>query len=190
MDAEPHTRIVVIGASAGGVGALRHLLAGLPRDYPYPIVIVQHVPRDRPSLLVAVLGRVCPLPICEATDKQPLQRGHVYIAPPDYHLLVEDRSTLALSVDDPVLYSRPSIDVLFESAADAFGADAVALLLTGASADGSAGLHAIRRAGGIAWIQDPDEAESALMPSSALAIAGADAVLTLDQMSERLGVLA
>ena len=185
----PHVDLVVIGASAGGVSALRRLVGALPAGFRPPVAIVLHLPRDRPSLLGDVLGSASALPVREAVDKQSLAPGHVYVAPPDYHLLVEDRRSLALSVDDPVLFSRPSIDVLFESAADAFGPDVLAILLTGASADGSSGVAAIREAGGIAWIQDPDDAEASLMPASAIAHAGADAVLTLDRIIRRLADL-
>ncbi|WP_133479525.1 chemotaxis protein CheB [Cognatilysobacter segetis] len=181
--------LVVVGASAGGVSALRQLVGALPADFVPPVVIVLHLPRDRPSLLVDVLRSVCALPVAEAVDKQALVPGRVYVAPPDYHLLVEDRGSLALSVDEPVLFSRPSIDVLFESAADAFGADVLAILLTGASADGSRGVAAIRAAGGSAWIQDPGDAEASFMPASAIAHAGADAVLTLDRITRRLADL-
>ena len=184
-----HVELVVIGASAGGVSALRQLVGALPRGFRRPVVLVLHLPRDRPSLLVDVLASVAALPVIEADDKQPLLPGHVYVAPPDYHLLVEDRSSLALSVDEPVLFSRPSIDVLFQSAADAFGPGLLAILLTGASADGSDGVAAVRAAGGAAWIQDPRDAEVSLMPASAIAQAGADAVLSLDRITRRLAEL-
>ncbi|KFA22798.1 chemotaxis protein CheB, partial [Xanthomonas vasicola pv. musacearum NCPPB 4384] len=119
-------------------------------------------------------------------DKQPLLAGTVTVAPPDYHLLVETRDSLALSMDAPVLFSRPAIDPLFESAADVFGERLLAILLTGASADGSAGVAAVRAVGGTAWIQRPDDAAASLMPASALAHAGADAVLTLQAICTRL----
>jgi two-component system chemotaxis response regulator CheB len=185
----PATRLIVLGASAGGVGALRRLLAALPAGFRYPVLTVLHLPRDRPSLLARVLGAACALPVCEAADKQAIEGGRVYVAPPDYHLLVEDRASLALSVDDPVLFSRPSIDVLFQSAADAFGPDLLAVLLTGASSDGSEGIAAVRAAGGVAWVQDPGDAEAPFMPASAIAHAGADAVLPLDQIAQQLARL-
>lgn len=178
--------VLVIGASAGGVSALRRVVGALPRTFTMPVLVVLHLPRDRPSTISTLLGRVTPCPVLEACDKMDLAPGHVYIAPPDYHLLVEDRSSIALSVDEPVLFSRPSIDVLFESAAHVFGAGVFAILLTGASADGSAGVAAVRAAGGCVWIQDPDDAEVPFMPSAALAHAGADAVLSLDAMVEQL----
>jgi two-component system chemotaxis response regulator CheB len=177
---------IVIGASAGGVLALQQLLACLSAQLPVPVLIVLHLPRDRSSRITELLGTHCPLPVGEAQDKQPLQPGTVVFAPPDYHLLVEDRNTLALSVDAPVLFSRPAIDPLFESAAEVFGTRLLAILLTGASSDGTAGIAAVRAAGGTAWIQSPQEASSPLMPASALAHAGADAVLTLQDLCTHL----
>ncbi|MEE7560851.1 chemotaxis protein CheB, partial [Xanthomonas sp. Kuri4-2] len=162
------------------------LLSSLPADLPVPVLIVLHLPRDRPSRIADLLDARCALPVREAEDKQPLQPGTVIFAPPDYHLLVENRRTLALSVDDPVLFSRPAIDPLFESAADVFGERLLAILLTGASSDGSQGMAAVRQAGGTAWIQRPDDAVSPLMPASALAHAGADAVLTLEAICSRM----
>lgn len=178
--------LVVIGASAGGVSALQALLSSLPTTLALPVLVVLHLPRDRPSRIAGLLDAGCPLPVREAEDKQPLQPGTVTFAPPDYHLLVEDRATLALSVDPPVLFSRPAIDPLFESAADVFGDGVLAILLTGASADGSDGVAAVRQAGGKAWIQCPEEAYSSMMPASALAHAGADAVLPLTSICMRM----
>ena len=189
MDAaveQPEFEVIVVGASAGGVSALQQLLAALPADLPMPVLVVLHLPRDRPSRIADLLDLRCPLPVREAEDKQPLRAGTVTFAPPDYHLLVEDRDTLALSVDAPVLFSRPAIDPLFESAADVFGSGVLAILLTGASADGSEGVAAVRHAGGQAWIQSPDDAYSSLMPASALAYAGADAVLPLTSLCLRM----
>ncbi len=178
--------VIVVGASAGGVSALQAVLSSLPADLPIPMLAVLHLPRDRPSRIAELLGVRCPLPVREAEDKQPLQPGTVTFAPPDYHLLVEDRATLALSIDAPELYSRPAIDPLFESAADTFGARVLSILLTGASNDGSAGVAAVRQAGGQAWIQCPDDAFSPVMPAAALAYAGADAVLTLSSICSRM----
>ncbi|MGE8214607.1 Chemotaxis response regulator protein-glutamate methylesterase of group 3 operon [compost metagenome] len=189
MDTPAHRRsfeLVVIGASAGGVNALQALLAALPVGLAMPILVVLHLPRDRPSRIADLLDVRCPLPVREAEDKQPLQDGTVTFAPPDYHLLVEDRQTLALSIDPPVLFSRPAIDPLFESAAEVFGPGVLAILLTGASSDGSQGVAAVRQAGGEAWIQSPDDAYSPLMPASALAHAGADAVLPLTSLCLRM----
>jgi len=172
------------------VSALQQLLAALPADLPMPVLVVLHLPRDRPSRIADLLGLRCPLAVREAEDKQPLEPGTVTFAPPDYHLLVESRSSLALSVDAPVLFSRPAIDPLFESAAEVFGSGVLAILLTGASNDGSVGVAAVRSAGGQAWIQSPDDAYSPIMPAAALAHAGADAVLTLTSLCSRMKGLA
>ncbi|WP_298234276.1 chemotaxis protein CheB [uncultured Azohydromonas sp.] len=177
---------VVIGASAGGVQALQTLLGALDADFAPAVLVVLHLSPGRESLMAELLDAACALPVAEALDKQPVRGGTVTLAPPDYHLLVEPERCLALSVDDPVLFSRPAIDPLFESAAAAYGPRLLALLLTGASTDGSAGLAAVRRRGGQAWVQDPASASAATMPAAALAHAGADAVLTLDQMCRRL----
>ena len=186
MGALADRKLVVVGASAGGVSALRQIVGALPPKLGIPVLVVQHVPRDRPSLLSTLLAQVTSLPVVEAHDKMEMLPGRIYIAPPDYHLLVEDPLSLALSVDEPVLFSRPSIDVLFDSASHVFGPELLAILLTGASADGTQGVASVRAAGGCVWIQDPGDAESPFMPSSALAHAGADAVLTLDAMAHRL----
>ncbi|NIJ70698.1 chemotaxis protein CheB [Xanthomonas sp. 60] len=178
--------VVVMGASAGGVSALQQVLGALPATWSIPVLVVLHLPRDRPSRIAELLDPGCALLVREAEDKQPLEPGTVTFAPPDYHLLVEDRSTVALSVDEPVMFSRPAIDPLFESAAAAFGEGVLAILLTGASSDGSQGVAAVRAAGGQAWLQCPDEAEASLMPASALKLAGADAVLTLSLICDRL----
>lgn len=177
---------VVIGGSSGGVEALQQLLAALPANFAPAVLVVLHLPRQRPSQLAEVLGHHCALPVTEAVDKQSIDGGCVVFAPPDYHLLVEPGRTLALSVDEPVLHSRPAIDPLFESAAAVYGRRLLGLLLTGASEDGTAGVAAIRRCGGQAWIQHPADAQARTMPESALARAGADAVLSLDAMCRRL----
>ncbi len=177
---------VVIGASAGGVQALMSLLGSLPAAFKPAVLAVLHVPAGRPSGVAEVMAGVCALPVCEALDKQPTEGGVVVFAPPDYHLLVEPGGTLALSVDPPVRYSRPAIDPLFESAAAVYGERLLAVVLTGASNDGADGLLAVRNRGGHAWVQSPEEAEVAVMPQAALALAGADEVLTLAQMGRRL----
>ena len=177
---------VVIGASAGGVQALQALLGALSADFAPALLVVLHLSPGRESRLAELLDAGCALPVAEAEDKQPVRGGTVTLAPPDYHLLVEPDGTLALSVDEPVLFSRPAIDPLFESAAAAYGTRLLALLLTGASYDGSAGLAAVRARGGQAWVQDPGSASVPTMPAAALAHAGADAVLTLDEMCRRL----
>ncbi|MBW8776451.1 MAG: chemotaxis protein CheB [Stenotrophomonas sp.] len=142
MSVPTRPAILVIGASAGGVAALQAVLGALPAALPAPVLAVLHLPRDRNSRIAEVLAPYCALPVREAEDKQPLQRGTVTFAPPDYHLLVEDAGSLALSVDAPVLFSRPAIDPLFESAAAVFGAQVLALLMP-ASALQRAGADAV-----------------------------------------------
>jgi two-component system, chemotaxis family, protein-glutamate methylesterase/glutaminase len=160
---------VVIGTSAGGVEALLALLPALPAGLRAPVFVVLHLPRERPSLLVDIFGPKCAVPVREAVDKEPISAGTVYFAPPDYHLLIDDGPVVALSDDEPVHHSRPSIDVLFESAADAFGPGALAILLTGGNEDGAAGVAAVREAGGIVVVQDPEEAYAPTMVEAALA---------------------
>jgi two-component system, chemotaxis family, protein-glutamate methylesterase/glutaminase len=169
---------IVIGASAGGVEILSVLLAALPANCPASFFIVMHIPRERPSLLADVFGVRCALPVKEAEDKEPVQPGTVYLAPPDYHLLIDRGPALALSSDEPVHFSRPSIDVLFESAADIYGERLLGLILTGANQDGAAGLAAVGRAGGRTVVQDPDSAAVAYLPQSALQEGPVDFVLS------------
>jgi two-component system chemotaxis response regulator CheB len=180
---------VAIGASAGGVEALSTLLPALPMTLAVPVFVVLHLPRGRDSLLVEIFGPKCVVPIVEAQDKQPVVPGTVYLAPPDYHLLVDAGPSLALSVDDAVHYSRPSIDVLFESAADVYGGRLLGIILTGGNEDGAAGLEAVRQAGGLTAVQRPESAYASLMPASALKRGPADFVLTLNEMADGLRLL-
>ncbi|AKJ29849.1 chemotaxis protein CheB [Caldimonas brevitalea] len=180
---------VVIGASAGGVEALGLLLAALPPGFGAPVLVVLHVPPQRANHLAQLFGARCALPVVEAQDKQPLRPGTVYLAPPDYHLLVEPDFCVALSVDAPVHFSRPAIDPLFESAAAAYGSRLLAIVLTGASSDGSQGLRAVRKAGGQAWVQNPADAQVPTMPAAALKAAGADAILSLTAIAHTLAGL-
>lgn len=175
--------LVAIGASSGALEALTALLPALPRSFPSPVVVVVHVPADRPNGLPAVLAARCQVRLREAEDKMPLEPGTVYFAPPDYHLLVERHGALALSAEPPVQYSRPSIDVLFESVAEAAGARALGILLSGANSDGAAGLASIRRRGGLTWVQSPASAAVAAMPEAALALASHEAAEPRDMGS-------
>lgn len=168
---------LVIGGSAGSVDALMHILPALPASLRAAVFVVLHLPRERPSLLCDIFQPRCALPLREAQDKEPVEPGTVYFAPPDYHLLVDAGPTLALSVDAPVHFSRPSIDVLFESAADAYGARLVGLLLSGANQDGAGGLAAIHARGGHAIVQDPASAAVPTMPEAALARCAPDRIL-------------
>lgn len=185
MAAKP-ARLVVIGASAGGVAALRTLLSSLKSGFAAAIAIVLHTRDSDVSSLAQLLGRGCPLPVQEAVAGARLESGIAYLAPGNYHLLIERDGRLALSVDERVCYVRPSADVLFESAVDAYGAATIGVVLTGTNADGAQGLAAIRAAGGLGLVQDPQDAEEPAMPEAAIRIAGADAVLPLPALAERL----
>lgn len=177
---------VAIGASAGGIEALGVLLPALPADLLPAVIVVLHLPGDAPGLLAELFASRCKVPVRDAVDKEPVASGTIYFAPAGYHLLVEVERSFALSIDEPVNYVRPSIDLLFESAARAYREALLGIVLTGANADGAEGLVQIRSAGGRAWIQSPAEAASDLMPRAALEAAGADEVLTLLEMRSRL----
>ena len=166
-DAAPHA--VVIGASAGAIQALSEILPALPADFSVPILIVVHIPANSNNILAPLFDRKCRMAVREAEDKEPALGGVIYFAPPGYHLLVEAEGTLALSSDEEVLYSRPSIDVLFETAADAYGPALIGIILTGANSDGAKGLKAIAAAGGTALVQNPNNAYASAMPQAALA---------------------
>jgi two-component system, chemotaxis family, protein-glutamate methylesterase/glutaminase len=180
---------VVIGASAGGIEALSVVLPALPAGLRVPVLVVLHLPRERPSLLVDVFEPKCAVPVREAVDKEPIAAGTVYFAPPDYHLLIDEGPAIALSDDEPVHHSRPSVDVLFESAADAFGAGVLAILLTGGNEDGAAGLAAVREAGGTVVVQDPEEAYAPTMVTAALARGPVHQRLRLQDIAELLSGL-
>lgn len=187
----PRVRVsaVVMGASSGGVEALSVLLPALPASLAVPVFIVIHLPAGRRSLLPEIFGARCTRPVREAEDKEPIVPGCVYVAPADYHLLVDDGPQLALSADEPVHYSRPSIDVLFESAAQAYGAGLLGILLTGASEDGAAGLSAVRAAGGRTIVQDPTEAVAPVGVQAALRRDAAERVLPLGGIGAVLNTL-
>ena len=175
---------VAIGASAGGVEVLSVLLSALPASCRASFFIVVHIPRERPSLLADVFGAKCALPVREAEDKEPVQPGTVYFAPPDYHLLLDRGPVLALSSDEAVHFSRPSIDVLFDSAADIYGERLLGLILTGANQDGAEGLAAVGRAGGRTVVQEPSGAAVPFLPEAALQEGPVDFVLSLAQLQE------
>jgi two-component system, chemotaxis family, protein-glutamate methylesterase/glutaminase len=174
--------LIVIGASWGGLDALSRLLEGLHADVRQPIVVAQHRSAGSDDrMLRQLLQGHTPRIVDDPDDKTPLEAGRVYLGPPDYHVLVED-GRIALSTDEPVHHARPSIDVLFESAADAYGARAVGIALTGASADGAAGLGRIKASGGVAVVQDPETSERRTLPDAAIAATHADAVLPLEEI--------
>jgi two-component system chemotaxis response regulator CheB len=180
---------VVIGASAGALEALSVLLPALPAAFNLPVIVVVHVPPDRRSMLAELLQQRCRILVREAEDKEAISRGTAYLAPPDYHLLVELDKSFALSSDEPVHFSRPSIDVLFESAADAYGSALIAVVLTGANADGAKGMGAVAAAGGTAIVQNPESAFAAAMPESALELTPNARVMTLDEIAAYLLVV-
>jgi two-component system chemotaxis response regulator CheB len=187
--AEPRYGLVAIGTSAGGYDAICRIISQLPAEFPIPLALVQHRSRDSDAL-AGLLQDCTQLKVCEVEDKQPCEPGYIYVAPPDYHLLVDDDCRFSLSVEGPVGYSRPSIDVFFQSAADAFGARVIGVVLTGANADGSQGLLTITASGGQAIVQDPDTAEVSVMPASARSAVKSARVLTLDGITQRLLMLA
>jgi two-component system, chemotaxis family, protein-glutamate methylesterase/glutaminase len=183
-----HTPVeaILIGASAGGLDALRRVLPVLPGSFPAPVMVVQHLHSSQDEFLAGFFDRLCALRVKEAEDKEPLSPGCIYLGPPNYHLLVEKDRTLSLSTDAKVNHARPSIDVLFKSAADTYGPGAVAIVLTGTNRDGAAGLASIRSQGGTAIVQTPGTAEHPMMPQAALDTAGADYVLPVEAIGPLL----
>lgn len=173
--------LLVIGASLGGIGALRVVLGNLKTEFPAPVAVVLHRGEESDDTLCNILQRNSSLPISDAEDKMPLASGCVYLAPPDYHLLVEPGQSV-LSIDEPVMKSRPSIDVLFESAADVYGKKVLAVLLTGNNEDGAQGLWRIEECGGLALVQDPSTAEGHIMPEAGLKKAQGARVLPLEEI--------
>lgn len=177
---------VVIGASAGGIEALNRLLPALPADFRPAVLVVVHVRNEPPSMLAALFAARCRLPVIEPDDKDEIAGGTIYVAPPGYHMLVEPDCTISLSVDPPVRFSRPSVDVLFESAALCFADTLLGIVLSGANDDGARGMAAISRAGGRCWVQDPHTAMADAMPRGAIAHGGVHDILTLDVMVARM----
>jgi two-component system chemotaxis response regulator CheB len=177
--------IIVVGTSWGGLAALRELISGLPGSFALPLVIVQHRHKQSGPILTSLLQDETPLPVCEAEDKAPITAGAVHVAPADYHLLVEN-GFFSLTMDEPVAFSRPSIDVTFASASDVYGDRVVGVVLTGANADGSRGLRRIADRGGLALVQLPATAESPAMPAAALRVVPEARALTLRALSDTL----
>ncbi|WP_150305386.1 chemotaxis protein CheB [Pseudomonas saliphila] len=177
---------VIIGASAGALEALSVLLPPLPATFPLPIFVVVHVPSDQPSVLADIFDPKCKLHAIEAEDKEPIVPGVIYFAPPDYHMLLEDKQTIALSNEEAVLFSRPSIDVTLESAADVWGEQLIGIILTGANQDGARGLQAISAAGGMAIVQSPVGAYASAMPEAAIAACPQAQVMSLNDISTYL----
>ena len=166
---EKHPKAVIIGASAGALDALSVILPALPSGFACPVFIVVHVPPHSRSVLAEIFSAKCRLPAIEVADKEPVTAGGIYFAPPNYHMLIEDEGHVALSSDAEVLFSRPSIDVAFESAADVWGEGLTGIILTGANQAGARGLQAIVAQGGVAIVQDPATAFARAMPEAAIA---------------------
>jgi two-component system chemotaxis response regulator CheB len=180
---------IAIGASAGGVGALLRLFADLRPDFRLPIFVVLHMPEDHDSGLAELFAMRLPITVREAADKMSIEPATLYFAPPGYHLLVENDACFSLSCDSPVLFSRPSIDVLFESAAYAYGKRLAAILLTGASNDGAIGLATVAALGGFTAVQDPADAQIATMPQAAIDRRQPDRVLDIPGLKDLLQTL-
>ncbi|MFZ6871873.1 chemotaxis protein CheB [Undibacterium sp. Di27W] len=179
-------KAIVIGASAGGISALQEILVGLPADYGLPIIVLLHLPENRESKLVELFAHYVNLSVREARDKEVISAGTIYFAGAGYHLSVEADYSFSLSCEAPVFFSRPSIDVLMESAAHVFAKDLVGILLTGANQDGAYGLTCIAQHGGLTVVQDPGEAQVAIMPNAAIAQMQPDLILPLHEIHQLL----
>jgi two-component system, chemotaxis family, protein-glutamate methylesterase/glutaminase len=182
-------KAVVIGASAGGIKAVKDLLRKLNPDFKLPVIVVVHISPHSENYWVKILNKECKMAVKEADEKERILKGTVYIAPPGYHLLIEKNQTFTLTSDERVNYSRPSIDVLFETAADAYGEHLIGIVLTGANADGAEGLRKIKDAGGLAIVQEPDTAEVDVMPLAAINAANPKYILPLSLISAVLNDL-
>ncbi len=177
---------IVIGVSSGGMNALKYLFSELPADYLIPIIIVQHVSAHSDNEWIKTLNNTSNLNIKEADEKEKIETGNVYIAPANYHLMLEKDKTFSLTIDERVNFARPSIDVMFESAAEAFQKKLIGIVLTGSNSDGAKGIKRISELGGLAIIQDPETAESPTMPSSAIAAVQPDYILSLEKIVQLL----
>jgi len=177
---------IVIGVSSGGMNALKYLFSTLPADYRIPIIIVQHVSARSDNDWIKLLNAKSNLSIKEADEKEKIETGNVYIAPSNYHLMIEKDKTFSLTIDEYVNFARPSIDVLFESAAEAYKKKLIGIVLTGSNNDGTKGIKRIKECGGLAIIQDPKTAESPNMPASAIAAVQPDYILSLEKIVQLL----
>ncbi len=184
-------KAVVIGVSAGGMNALPIVLCALPSDFPMPVVIVQHISPDRTeNYLIEYLNRLAKLQVKEAEEKEFIAAGNIYIAPAGYHLMIENDKTFSLCVDEKIQYSRPSIDVLFESASEVYDSGLIGMILTGANSDGAEGLKKIKENGGLTIVQDQETAEATMMPRSAIEACEVDHVLPLVEIGDFLKKIA
>lgn len=181
--------MIVVGASQGGFDALQTILSPLPEDFAIPILVVRHQRPDSSNYIVRALNRNTQLKVSPALDGEYPVAGHVYLAPPDRHLMIGNSGRFVLSKDDPEHFSRPAIDPLFRTAADRFGSQLIAVVLTGANHDGAAGAKEVKAKGGIVIVQDPDSAEAREMPEAAMASVAVDHVIWLDQIGPFLWTL-
>jgi len=186
MVVERKFKAVVIGVSAGGSKALQLILPALPAGFPVPVIIVQHISPDSEGYFIRHLNSLCNVKVREAAEKRKAKAGRVYFAPPNYHLMIEEDGSFSLTVGERVNFARPSIDVLFESAACAYCPGLIGIILTGANNDGSAGLKKIKDMGGFTIVQDPSTAEIDSMPKAALARSRVDKILPLNKIAEFL----
>ncbi len=180
---------IVIGTSAGGKDALTKLLTALPENFSIPVIIVLHLHPGQTGYHIECLNNRCALTVKEANEKESIEPGNIYFAPPDYHLLIEENKTFSLSVDKKVNYSRPSINVLFESAADVFSSALTGIVLTGANNDGADGMCSIKEAGGMTICQEPSDAEYPFMPQAAIDAVKMDYILPLGRIADLLKTL-
>ena len=179
-------KIIVMGGSAGALDAMSEVVSDLPENFPYPILAVIHLPPDKKSLIADLLNDKSHIKVREALDKEEIKAGCMYFAPSDYHMLAEHDMSVSFSIEEPVLYSRPSIDVLFETAADSFADKCIGILLTGANSDGAKGLKSIHENGGIAIVQDPNTAYADAMPASALKLVPKAKKMSLSEINSCL----
>lgn len=177
---------IVIGVSSGGMNALKYIFSALPATFHTPLIIVQHTSARSDGEWISLLSQDCKLPVSEALEKEFILPGHIYVAPSNYHLLIERDKTFTLTIDEKVNFARPSIDVLFESAADSYREKLTGIILTGSNKDGTAGLQYIKKMGGRTIVQDPATAESPVMPASAIETVAPDHILSLQEIMKLL----
>lgn len=179
-------KAIVIGASSGGMNALKKIVMALPPNFDMPVIIIQHIGAGSDSYWIDLLDDICKLKVKEADEKEKIKKGTVYVAPPNYHLLVETDETFSLTIDQRVNYARPSIDVLFESAAHVYKDKLIGIILTGSNSDGALGMKKIKDLGGLTISEDPKTAESAFMPASAIEITKIDHILPMEKIIQLL----
>jgi two-component system chemotaxis response regulator CheB len=189
MNIKKQYEAIVIGVSTGGMDALREIIMNLNEKFTTPILVVQHLYTQSESFLATYLNKLTHMTVKEADEKEPIELNTVYLAPPNYHLIVEEDKTISLSTDERVNYCRPSIDVLFETATDAYGENLIGIILTGANSDGAMGMLKIKENGGLLIVQDPATAEISTMPLSVIRQTDVDLVLSLKEIAEFLNRL-